>query len=195
MYHVRIDHVDSSWHMRVGVPVPVLSEANPGMDADLVTLPPRCDGDDGAEAEDDCLRSIGCPLPPPWVELLPGMATASKHGVPGLGPRPLPCCGCSSIFRNGAPLAALGVSSNGPWWSSKSSSSVREHTVLVSVRTVESSQVLRRRRRFFLVAFPHPWMVSLILRGIKAALYLDPICVVVQALSLVSVIFFAENDI
>jgi hypothetical protein len=76
--------VGSSWLTRVGVPEPVvLSAAIPGMDADLVTLlPPRYDGDDGAETE-ACRRSMACPLPLPlgW-----------KHGVPpGLGPScPLP---------------------------------------------------------------------------------------------------------
>jgi hypothetical protein len=46
--------------------------------------------------------------------------------------------------------------------------------VLVSVRMVESSP--RRFFLLFLAAFPHPCIVSLILFGIRAALYFDPIC-------------------
>lgn len=55
--------------MRVSVPVPVLSEAIPGMDAGLAMLPPRYNSDDGAEAEADCRWSIRWLVPPLWVEL------------------------------------------------------------------------------------------------------------------------------
>ena len=100
---------------RVGVPVPVLREAIPGMDADLVTPPSRLGGDDGAEAEDEASSWSSA-----WWELLLGM-TGRWNGVSGLGLTPALLLGCSSIFRYGLDDLAP---TDGPWsWSSSMSSS------------------------------------------------------------------------
>ena len=181
---------------RVGVPAPVpgqeppgvrVSEANPGIDIDLVMPPPRGDGDDGADSDEGCRCSIGCELP--CVDALcngGSPTTPGWHGVPGLALPPPQRSGCSWIFRYGRDGV---VSTNWPCSSSPPSSSSREQTVLVSVRMVESSPP----RCFFLLllaSFPHPCIVSLILRGIRAALYFDPICCRTSTVRLVQSFFF-----
>lgn len=136
--------IGGSW-LHVGMPF--IHLLYPGMDADRIN-PFLWVSDWDPEETDAEGRSRGVPI-------LLEFSLANCDGS-------VEAAGCNSI-----PLYRLAVGGS----SSSCCSSSTEQIVLVSVyMVVESSVVPRPCLLFFLTAFPHPWIVSRILCGIRAAL-------------------------